>query len=92
MARKNPTKCVFGVTSGTLMGHIVSRDGISIDPDKVKAIIEVLPLTNAKTLSRFLGQIRWHSRMIRFIKHQFTNETLREREREREMIRKDIYY
>ena len=49
------------------MGHIVSRDGIVVEPDKVKAILEVPPPTNAKALSRFLGQIRWHSRMIRYL-------------------------
>ena len=36
--RLNPKKCVFGVTSGKLLGHIVSQKGIEVDPDKVKAI------------------------------------------------------
>ena len=43
------------------------EDGIAIDPDKVKAILEAPTPTNAKALSRFLGQIRWHSRMIRHL-------------------------
>ena len=63
----NPAKCAFGVMSGTLLGHIVSQEGIAVDPDKVKAIIEATPPTNAKALSRFLGQIRWHSRMMRYL-------------------------
>ena len=63
----NPGKCAFGVTSGTLLGHIVSQEGITVDPDKVKAILEAPAPTNAKVLSRFLGQIRWHSRMIRYL-------------------------
>ena len=63
----NPAKCAFGVTSGTLLGHIVSEEGIAVDPDKVKAILEALAPLNAKALSRFLGQIRWHSRMIRYL-------------------------
>ena len=62
----NPAKCAFGVTSGALLGHIVSQEGIAVDPDKVKAILEAPAPTNAKGLSRFLGQIRWHSRMIRY--------------------------
>ena len=57
----NPAKCVFGVSSGALRGHIVSKDGIAVDPDKVKAILEAPAPTMAKALSRFLGQIRWHS-------------------------------
>ena len=48
------------------MDHIISQDG-TIDPDKVKAILEALTPTNAKDLSRFLGKIRWHNRMIRYI-------------------------
>ena len=60
----NPAKCAFGVTSGTLLGHIVSEEGIAVDPDKVKAILEAQAPTNAKALNRFLGQIRWHSQMM----------------------------
>jgi hypothetical protein len=49
-----------------LMGHIVSKDGIAMDPDKVKASLEAPVPHNAKALSRLiLGKIRWHSRMIR---------------------------
>ena len=63
----NPAKCAFGVTSGALLGHIVSKDGIAIDPDKVKAIMEAPAPNNGKALSRFLGQIRWHSQMIHYL-------------------------
>ena len=63
----NPAKCAFGVTSGTLLGHIVSEEGIAVDPDKVKAILEAPTPINAKAFTRFLGQIRWHSRMIRYL-------------------------
>ena len=34
----NLTKCTFGATSGKLLGFIVSRKGIEVDPDKIKAI------------------------------------------------------
>jgi hypothetical protein len=63
----NPAKCAFAVTSGMLLEHIVSKDGIAMDPFKVKAILEAPASHNAKALSRFLGQIRWHSRMIRHL-------------------------
>ena len=39
--RLNPKKCVFGVTSGKLLGHIVSQKGIEVDPDNIKAIKEM---------------------------------------------------
>ena len=50
-----------------MLGHIVSQEGIVVDPDKVKAVIEAPPPTNAKALRRFLGKIRWHSHMIRYL-------------------------
>ena len=38
----NPTKCTFGVTSGKLLGFVVSKKGIEVDPDKIKAIQDLL--------------------------------------------------
>ena len=63
----NLAKCVFGVASDNLLGHVVSKEGIAVDPDKVKAILEAPAPSNAKALSWFLGKIRWHSRMIRHL-------------------------
>ena len=45
----------------------MSEEGIALDPDKVKAILEAPTPLNGKALSRFLGQIRWHSQMIRYL-------------------------
>ena len=42
------------VTSGNLLGHIVNKDGIAVDPDKVRTILEAPTPSNAKALSRFL--------------------------------------
>ena len=63
----NSVKCAFGVTSGALLGHIVCKEGIVVDPDKVKAILEAPAPTNAKALSWFLNQIRWHSQMLQYM-------------------------
>ena len=51
----NPKKCIFRVTSGKLLGHIVSQKGIEVDPDKVKAIREMPPLKNEKEVRGFIG-------------------------------------
>ena len=37
----NPKRCAFGVTEGRLLGHIVSKDGVKIDPERVAAIDKV---------------------------------------------------
>ena len=34
----NPSKCTFGVTSGKLLGFIVSSRRIEVDPSKIKVI------------------------------------------------------
>ena len=41
--RLNPSKCVFGVSSGKLLGYIVSQRGIKVDLSKAKAIVEMPP-------------------------------------------------
>jgi hypothetical protein len=50
-----------------LLGHIISKEGITIDSGKVEAILAAPTPTNSKALSRFLGQIRWHNRMLRYL-------------------------
>ena len=37
--RLNPQKCTFGVTTGKLLGFLVSIRGIEVDPSKIKAIL-----------------------------------------------------
>jgi hypothetical protein len=39
----NPKKCVFGVSSGKLLGYMVSARGINATPKKVKAIEQLQP-------------------------------------------------
>ncbi|RVW12753.1 hypothetical protein CK203_108642 [Vitis vinifera] len=40
--RLNPKKCTFGVTSGKLLGHMVSERGIEVDPDNIKPYLTCL--------------------------------------------------
>ena len=60
----NPKKCVFGVTSGKLLGHTVGKGGIEVDPDKVKAIIEMPTQKTENEVRAFLGKIHYISRFI----------------------------
>ena len=39
--RLNPQKCTFGVTTGKLLGFLVSDRGIEVDPPKIKAILDM---------------------------------------------------
>ena len=44
----NPEKCVFMACQGKILGHIVSKNGISTDFEKIKIIIELPRPKNAK--------------------------------------------
>ena len=53
----NPSKCVFGVTAGKFLGFIVSQRGIEVNPEKVRAILELeLPRT-VKAVQSLNGKV-----------------------------------
>ncbi|GLJ40917.1 hypothetical protein SUGI_0846500 [Cryptomeria japonica] len=50
----NPKKCHFGVTEGKLLGHIVSKEGVRIDPERIEAINKVSKPKNVKVAAVLL--------------------------------------
>ena len=44
----NLSKCAFGVTAGKFLGFMVSHRGIEVNPEKVRAIMELTPLKMVK--------------------------------------------
>ena len=57
--RLNPQKCTFGVTTGKLLGFLVSDRGIEVDPSKIKAILEMPPPKSEKEIRGFLGRLQY---------------------------------
>ena len=53
----NPTKSIFGIDKGKLLGHIISKDGVKIDPERMEAIKNIPLPINVKSLQSFNGQI-----------------------------------
>ena len=52
----------FVVQEGKLLGHLVSADGIRIDPERVKAILKISLPRSKKDVQSFIGKIiflRW---------------------------------
>ena len=60
----NPKKCTFGVTEGRLVGHIVSKDGVKIDFERVAAIDKVPRPKNVKGIQSFFGQVNFLRRFV----------------------------
>jgi hypothetical protein len=51
----NPTKCVFGVPSGKLLGFIVSNLGIEANPVKITAITDMEAPATIKDVQKLTG-------------------------------------
>jgi hypothetical protein len=60
----NPKKTLFGLEEGKLLGHIISKDGIKIDPSKIVAIQKLDHPRNIKELQSVIGKINFMRRFI----------------------------
>jgi len=60
----NAKRSVFALEEGKLLGHIVSRDGVKIDPARVQAV-QKIPLPRSKKDIQFvLGKINFLRRFV----------------------------
>jgi hypothetical protein len=60
----NPKKYVFGVSSGKLLGYMVSSWGIDANPTKVEAIKKLLPPRTRKEIQKLAGMMPALNRFI----------------------------
>src|SRR3954468_19966248 len=60
----NLLKCVFGVPAGKLLSFIVSHRGIEVNPEKIKAILDIKSPTCLKDVQRLTGCVAAVSRFI----------------------------
>jgi len=51
----NMRKCIFCIPFGNLLGHIVCREGVFVDPLKIAVILNMPPPTSFKQLKTTLG-------------------------------------
>ena len=61
-------KCHFLIESVRYVGHIISKEDISADPDKVEKVVAWPEPTNVSELRTYLGFAGYYSR---FIKNKF---------------------
>ena len=55
----NPQKSLYALDEGKLLGHIITRDGVKIDPKRVEVINNIPLPRNKKEVQVFLGRINF---------------------------------
>ena len=60
----NPSKCIFGVPSGQLLGYLISARGIEANPDKIQAILTMKEPTNLRGVQQLAERLAALSRFI----------------------------
>jgi hypothetical protein len=60
----NPDKCIFGVSTGKLLGFLVSHRGVEANPEKIKAIEAMRPLARIKDVEKLTRSLAVLSRFI----------------------------
>ena len=58
-------KCEFWLNEVSFLGHLVSKEGIRVDPRKIEVIIEWKPPRNVTKVRSFLGLAGYYRRFVK---------------------------
>jgi hypothetical protein len=61
----NLKKCIFFSPFGVLLGHIVCKQGLLVDPSKIDIIVDLTPPTLVKQLCTVLGHTGYYRKFIK---------------------------
>jgi hypothetical protein len=61
----NLKKCIFFSPFGVLLGHIVCKQGLLVDPSKIAIIVDLPPPTSVKQLHTMLGHTGYYRKFIK---------------------------
>ena len=59
------SKCEFWFNEVSFLGHLVSEEGIRVNPRKIEVIIEWKPLRNVTEVHSFLGLAGYYRRFVK---------------------------
>ena len=62
--KMKPRKCSFAMEQLRYLGHLVSADGLTVDPRKVEAVRELATPSNRSELRSFLGLASYYRKYI----------------------------
>jgi hypothetical protein len=62
---ENPSKCSFGVQEVEYLGHIVSHEGVKLDPKKIKSMMEWPIPKTLNNLRGFLGLMGYYYKFVK---------------------------
>ena len=60
----NPAKCFFGVSSRKFLGFMVSQQGIEVNLEKARAILNMVSPKTVKEVQRLMG---WVAALNKFV-------------------------
>ncbi|MCO5547411.1 hypothetical protein L7F22_000860 [Adiantum nelumboides] len=63
----NPDKCHVAEKEVVLLRHVISQEGIKVDPSRVQAILDLLPPNSARQVITFVQKVRYMSRFIHLL-------------------------
>jgi hypothetical protein len=61
----NLKKCVVFAPFGILLGHVVCKRGLLVDPSKIAVILELPPPTLVRNLRETLGHMGYYRKFIK---------------------------
>ena len=59
------SKCEFWLNEVSFLGHIVSKEGIRVDPKKIEVVLEWKPPRNVIEARSFLGLVGYYRRFVK---------------------------
>ena len=59
------SKCEFWLDSVSFLGHVVSKDGVMVDPSKIEALKSCVTPTNVTEVRSFVGLASCYRRLVK---------------------------